>query len=69
MANNRYSCGPQPFLKYISDPLLAGRALSALAGLGTVMGIGLASFFLFKKFPPDSHNRSRSRGPTVLGFL
>ena len=37
-----------PFLKYISDPLLAGRALSALAGLGTVMGIGLASFLLFK---------------------
>lgn len=37
-----------PFLKYISDPLLAGRAFSALAGLGTVIGIGLASFLLFK---------------------
>src|SRR3989339_937487 len=36
-----------PFLKVVSDPLVAGRALSALAGLGTVIGIGLASYFLF----------------------
>ncbi|MEK7090888.1 MAG: glycosyltransferase family 39 protein [Patescibacteria group bacterium] len=37
-----------PFLKLVSDPLLAGRALSVLAGLGSVVGIGLASFLLFK---------------------
>ncbi len=36
-----------PFLKLVSDPLLAGRALSVLAGLGSVIGIGLASYFLF----------------------
>ncbi|KKU29359.1 MAG: hypothetical protein UX80_C0005G0054 [Candidatus Amesbacteria bacterium GW2011_GWA2_47_11b] len=36
-----------PLLKLFSDPLLAGRALSALAGLGSVVGIALVSYFLF----------------------
>ncbi|KKU55454.1 hypothetical protein A3C34_00070 [Candidatus Amesbacteria bacterium RIFCSPHIGHO2_02_FULL_48_21] len=38
-----------PFLKIISDPLIAGRTLSAMAGVGTVMGVGVAAFILFKK--------------------
>jgi len=36
-----------PALKLISDPLVAGRAVSAAAGLFTTLGIGLAGFFLF----------------------
>lgn len=36
-----------PFLKIISDPLVAGRTLSALVGLGTVIGIAVASFLVF----------------------
>jgi len=38
-----------PFLKFINDPLLAGRLLSAMAGLGTVVGVGLASYMFFLK--------------------
>ena len=38
-----------PVFKVISDPLVAGRTLSAIAGLFTASGIGLASFLLFKK--------------------
>jgi len=38
-----------PFLKLITDPLIAGRLLSALAGLGTTVGVGVAAFLLFKK--------------------
>lgn len=37
-----------PFFKIISDPLVATRALSSLAGLGTVAGIALAAHLLFK---------------------
>ena len=37
-----------PLLKLFSDPLLAGRALSGLAGLGTIVGLGLVSHLLFK---------------------
>ena len=37
-----------PFLKIFSDPLLAGRVFSALAGLGTIAGIAAASYILFK---------------------
>ncbi|TSC85993.1 MAG: Uncharacterized protein G01um101416_757 [Microgenomates group bacterium Gr01-1014_16] len=36
-----------PFFKVISDPLVAARALSALAGLGTIAGIALAAHLLF----------------------
>src|SRR3972149_11226100 len=36
-----------PFFKIISDPLIAGRVLSALAGLGMVLGVGLATYLLF----------------------
>lgn len=36
-----------PFLKFISDPLLAGRIVSALCGLITIMGVGVASYILF----------------------
>ncbi len=36
-----------PFLKFISDPLLAGRLVSALTGLVSVVGIGLTSYLLF----------------------
>ncbi len=39
-----------PFLKFISDPLIAGRAVSALCGLLTVIGVGMAAFILFKNY-------------------
>lgn len=37
-----------PFLKLIADPLIAGRVVSALCGLGSVLGISLLSYLLFK---------------------
>ncbi|MBI4028840.1 MAG: glycosyltransferase family 39 protein [Candidatus Blackburnbacteria bacterium] len=37
-----------PFLKVIDDPLVAGRALSVLAGLGTLTGIFFVTLRLFK---------------------
>lgn len=37
-----------PFLKVFSDPLFAGRFVSVLSGLGTLVGIILSSYFLFK---------------------
>lgn len=36
------------FLKFISDPLLAGRIVSVLSGLGTLTGVSFLSFLLFK---------------------
>ncbi|KKT83994.1 MAG: hypothetical protein UW80_C0003G0010 [Microgenomates group bacterium GW2011_GWC1_44_9] len=36
-----------PFLKLISDPLIAGRLLSVVAGFGSLVGIGLLAFILF----------------------
>lgn len=36
-----------PFFKIISDPLIAARTLSGLAGLGTVAGIAFAAHLLF----------------------
>ncbi|EKD53092.1 MAG: hypothetical protein ACD_61C00158G0003, partial [uncultured bacterium] len=36
-----------PALKFISDPLIAGRAVSVLAGLGSLIGIGLLGLILF----------------------
>ncbi len=38
-----------PFLKIIADPLVAGRLVSVLAGLGAMAGIFVLSFLLFKK--------------------
>lgn len=38
-----------PFLKFISDPLVAGRTVSVLAGLGTMVGVGVLSYLLFEK--------------------
>lgn len=37
-----------PFLKIISDPLVAGRLLSVLSGLGIILGIGVISWYLFR---------------------
>lgn len=37
-----------PFMKFISDPLLAGRIVSVFSGLGTMIGIGMVSWYLFK---------------------
>lgn len=37
-----------PFLKVFSDPLVAGRMVSAAAGMGTMVGIYVFSFLLFK---------------------
>lgn len=37
-----------PFLKFVQDPLLAGRLVSVLAGLGTLIGIFVASLLVFK---------------------
>lgn len=37
-----------PFLKIFSDPLLAGRYLSVLAGLGSLVGLAFLAWLLFK---------------------
>lgn len=37
-----------PFFKFINDPLVAGRAVSVLAGLGTMIGISSATFLIFR---------------------
>src|SRR3990167_7850508 len=37
-----------PFLKLISDPLVAGRIVSVLSGLGSLIGVFTLSFVLFK---------------------
>jgi len=37
-----------PFLKFISDPLVAGRLMSIFAGLGTMVGVGFLGYLLFK---------------------
>jgi len=37
-----------PFLKIISNPLFAGRAVSAVTGLGTLVGLFLLALYLFK---------------------
>ncbi len=37
-----------PFFKLIADPLLAGRVVSGLCGLGTALGTMFASWLLFK---------------------
>lgn len=37
-----------PFLKFIQDPLFAGRFVSVLSGLGTLIGVFTASLLLFK---------------------
>ncbi len=37
-----------PFLKLISDPLFAGRITSVFSGVGTIIGIFVASYLLFK---------------------
>lgn len=39
-----------PFLKLVNDPLVAGRLVSVLSGIGTVGLIGLISWFLFRSF-------------------
>ena len=38
-----------PFLKFISDPLLAGRLVSVLAGLGSTVGVGMSAWILFDR--------------------
>src|SRR3972149_10451558 len=37
-----------PFLKIFSDPLFAGRFVSVLSGLGTMLGISFLSWLLFR---------------------
>ena len=37
-----------PLLKLIQDPLFAGRFLSVLTGMGTILGVFVASYLLFK---------------------
>lgn len=37
-----------PFLKFIEDPLVAGRIVSVMSGFGTMIGVGFLSFLLFK---------------------
>lgn len=37
-----------PFLKVIHDPLIAGRTVSAVAGMGTMIGVFFVSFQLFR---------------------
>lgn len=38
-----------PFLKIVNDPLVAGRLVSVLAGFGTMVGVGVLSYLLFRK--------------------
>jgi len=38
-----------PFLKVFANPLAAGRMVSVMAGLGTMLGVGVLSFLFFKK--------------------
>ena len=38
-----------PLLKIFDDPLVAGRAISAISGMGTMLGIFLLTFILFSK--------------------
>lgn len=38
-----------PFLKIIKDPLVAGRMVSVSSGLGTLIGVFVLSYLLFKK--------------------
>ncbi len=37
-----------PFLKIISNPVIAGRMVSALCGLGSLIGVFVLTFYLFK---------------------
>lgn len=37
-----------PFFKLFSDPLIAGRILSGITGLGTLVGVWMATYLLFK---------------------
>jgi 4-amino-4-deoxy-L-arabinose transferase-like glycosyltransferase len=37
-----------PFLKFIHNPLIAGRIVSVLSGLGTMIGVSYLSYLLFK---------------------
>jgi 4-amino-4-deoxy-L-arabinose transferase-like glycosyltransferase len=37
-----------PFLKFIHNPLVAGRIVSVLSGLGTMIGVSYLSYLLFK---------------------
>lgn len=37
-----------PFLKFFEDPLMAGRLLSVITGLGTIIGVFVATYILFK---------------------
>lgn len=39
-----------PFLKIFADPLIAGRVLSGLVGLGTLLGVSFAAYLLFKNY-------------------
>lgn len=38
-----------PFLKFVRDPLVAGRLVSVLAGFGSMIGVFIVSLLLFKK--------------------
>lgn len=38
-----------PFLKIFTDPLIAGRMVSVFSGLGTLVGVFVLSYLLFKK--------------------
>jgi len=40
--------GVIPFLKFVSDPLMAGRMVSVLSGFGTLIGVSFLSYLLFK---------------------
>ncbi|MFC1649225.1 ArnT family glycosyltransferase [Patescibacteria group bacterium] len=37
-----------PFQKLITDPVVAGRIVSALTGVGTLLGVGVLTFILFR---------------------
>lgn len=40
-----------PFMKFVSDPLLAGRMVSVISGIGTLVGVIVLSYILFSSLP------------------
>src|SRR4029079_15185940 len=42
-----FMCATIPLFKLFSDPLFAGRFLSVLCGMGTMVGVGVLTWLLF----------------------
>lgn len=58
-----------PFLKFIRDPLFAGRLVSVLSGFGTLIGIFVASFLLFSKSMQKDLETNGIKVSLLSGFI